>query len=285
GLFVLGMERGAAQISNTVNDVGKDHDGVNSSPTTVTLGNLAVNKEDTLHDENDGLTPSKSTGNLNKGTSYANLFTGGPSRKAMNFRTLFTLRGNRADVVVPVESIRVISEQFANTAYGFFLGKHLYGGLGCDACKWSMVYSQQSTYSKKVDSRCELIERRFRSTNARALIKVRADVELKDNIVVAMLKLVGEGFYTYECPKNIDSDVVKNMKKPSKTPRGVPVGLKVGFKPAKQVYRQVSKKNNVNTSGNKKKDMEPTIEVSNSNPFDLLNSIDNNIDLGTNGGT
>ncbi|GJZ17680.1 hypothetical protein Tco_0553803 [Tanacetum coccineum] len=196
GLFILGMERGAAQISNTVNDVGKDHDGVNSSPTTVTLGNLAVNKEDTLHDENDGLTPSKSTGNLNKGTSYANLFTGGPSRKAMNFRTLFTLRGNRADVVVPVESIRVISEQFANTAYGFFLGKHLCGGLGCDACKWSMVYSQQSTYSKKVDSRCELIERRFRSTNARALIKVRADVELKDNIVVAMLKLVGEGFYT-----------------------------------------------------------------------------------------
>ncbi|GKD81381.1 hypothetical protein Tco_1348220, partial [Tanacetum coccineum] len=53
----------------------------------------------------------------------------------------------------------------------------------------------------------------------------------------------------------------------------------VGFKPVKQVYRQVSKKNNVNTSGNKKKDVEPTIEVSNSNPFDVLNSIENDVDL------
>ncbi|GJX93291.1 hypothetical protein Tco_0347877, partial [Tanacetum coccineum] len=71
-----------------------------------------------------------------------------------------------------------------------------------------------------------------------------------------------------EYPKNIDSDVVKNMKKRSQAPRG-------GFKPVKQVYRQVSKKNNVNTSGNKKKDAEPIIEVSNSNLFDVL--------LGTNG--
>ncbi|GJY20408.1 gag-pol polyprotein [Tanacetum coccineum] len=56
------------------------------------------------------------------------------------------------------------------------------------------------------------------------------------------------------------SVAVKKMKKPSQAPRGVLVGPKVGFKPVKQVYRHVSKKNNVNTSGNKKKDMEPTIE-------------------------
>ncbi|GJS57796.1 serine/threonine-protein kinase HT1-like protein [Tanacetum coccineum] len=99
---------------------------------------------------------------------------------------------------------------------------------------------------------------------ARELIEVRADVELKDNIVVAMLKIVKEGFYTCnvrveyewkpprctsckvfghvqdECPKNKGSDVVKNIKKPSQTNKGVPVGPKVGFKPSKQVYRQVS---------------------------------------------
>ncbi|GJR49217.1 putative RNA-directed DNA polymerase [Tanacetum coccineum] len=126
-----------------------------------------------------------------------------------------------------------------------------------------------------------------RSRYARALIEVRANVKLKDNIVVAMPKLVGEGFYMCnvrveyewkpprcacckvfghvqdECPKNIDSDVVKNMKKPNQTPRGVPVTPKVGFKPAKQVYRQVS----------------------NSNPFNVLNSVENDVDLGTNGGT
>nr|GEY14391.1 hypothetical protein [Tanacetum cinerariifolium] len=33
--------------------------------------------------------------------------------------------GNEVDVVVPVESIRAISERFANTAYGFFLGKRV----------------------------------------------------------------------------------------------------------------------------------------------------------------
>ncbi|GKC41479.1 hypothetical protein Tco_1059201 [Tanacetum coccineum] len=87
-----------------------------------------------------------------------------------------------------------------------------------------------------------------RSSYVRALIEVRAHVELKDNIAVAMPKLGEEGFYTCnvrveyewktprctcckvfghvqdECPKNKVSDVVKNMKKPSHTHRGVPVG-------------------------------------------------------------
>ncbi|GKE41754.1 beta-caryophyllene synthase, partial [Tanacetum coccineum] len=48
-----------------------------------------------------------------------------PSRKALNFRNLFTPGGNGVDVVVPVESIRSISERFANTAYGLFLGKRV----------------------------------------------------------------------------------------------------------------------------------------------------------------
>ncbi|GJZ16768.1 hypothetical protein Tco_0552891 [Tanacetum coccineum] len=47
----------------------------------------------------------------------------------------------------------------------------------------------------------------------------------------------------------------------------------------------VSKKNNVNTSGTKKEDVDHTIEVCNSNIFDLLNSVENDVDLGTNGGT
>ncbi|GJS29875.1 ALP1-like protein [Tanacetum coccineum] len=102
---------GAAQSSNTVDDIGKDNDGLSLSPTKVTLGISAVNKEDTLPDENDRLTPSKSIANPNNGTSYTNLFTGGPSRKAMNFRTLFTPTRNEVDVVVPVESIRAISER------------------------------------------------------------------------------------------------------------------------------------------------------------------------------
>ncbi|GJX34648.1 hypothetical protein Tco_0246205 [Tanacetum coccineum] len=53
GVAPSGM--GHALISNMVDDVGKDSDGVNSSPTKVTPGNSAVNKEDNLHVVNDGL--------------------------------------------------------------------------------------------------------------------------------------------------------------------------------------------------------------------------------------
>ncbi|GJR34109.1 hypothetical protein Tco_1209793 [Tanacetum coccineum] len=42
---------------------------------------------------------------------------------------------------------------------------------------------------------------------------------------------------------------------------------------------------NANTSGGRKKDVEPPKEVSNSNPFDVLNSVDNDDDLGINGGS
>ncbi|GJZ89023.1 high affinity nitrate transporter 2.6-like protein [Tanacetum coccineum] len=127
--------------------------------------------------------------------------------------------------------------------------------------------------------------------------------------MVAMPKLVGEGFYTYnirveygwksprcvcckdfghiqeECPKNIGLSMAKNLKKPSQAPRGVLVGPKMGFKPTKQVYRPVSKNSTANTNGNKKKDLEPKKEVSNSNPFYVLNSVENDVDFGTNRGT
>ncbi|GJZ92591.1 proteasome subunit alpha type-5 [Tanacetum coccineum] len=77
--------------------------------------------------------------------------------------------------------------------------------------------------------------------------------------------------------------VAKNLKKPSQAPRGVPVGMKKEFKPAK-AYRHVSKKPIANTSGIEKKCVEPTNEVSNSNPFVVLNLVKNDRELSTNGG-
>ncbi|GJS97098.1 hypothetical protein Tco_0804066, partial [Tanacetum coccineum] len=170
-------------------------------------------------------------------------------------------------VVVPVKSIRAISERFANTAYGFFLGKRV-------------AYPVVANYVRNN----WVIENGPWSSYARTLIDVRADVELKNNIVVAMSKLVEEGFYTCtirveygwkpprcacckifghvqdECPKIIDSDLVKNMKKPSYATRGVLVGPKVGFQPVKQVYRQVFKKTMSTLVVKRKKYVEPTIE-------------------------
>nr|GEZ09736.1 hypothetical protein [Tanacetum cinerariifolium] len=145
-----------------------------------------------------------------------------------------------------------------------------------------------------------LVKEDGRSSYARVMIELRADVELKDNIVVAMPKITKEGHYTCnvcveyewkpprcssckvfghiyeECPKNTGVGEKKIVKKPSQTSRCVPVGPKMGFKPQKE-YRLVPKKPNASSSDNKKESVEPTIEVSNSNPFDVLNSVDNDV--------
>ncbi|GKE49372.1 nucleotide-diphospho-sugar transferase, partial [Tanacetum coccineum] len=142
-----------------------------------------------------------------------------------------------------------------------------------------------------------------RSSYARVMVELRADVELKDNIVMAMPKITREGHYTCnvrveygckpprcssckvfghvheECTKNTSAGEKKTVKKPSQTSRGVPVSPKMGFKPQKE-YRPVTKKPSASSSGNKKKGVEPTIEVSNSNPFDVLNSVDNDAEFG-----
>ncbi|GJR82522.1 ARID DNA-binding domain-containing protein [Tanacetum coccineum] len=76
----------------------------------------------------------------------------------------------------------------------------------------------------------------------------------------------------------------QTVKKPSQTSRGVSVGPKMGFKSHKE-YRPVPKKPTASSSGNKKKGVEPTIKVSNSNLFDILNSVDNDVVFGTNEGT
>nr|GEY53966.1 hypothetical protein [Tanacetum cinerariifolium] len=96
------------------------------------------------------------------------------------------------------------------------------------------------------------------SSYARVMIGLRADVELKDNIVF--------GHIHEEYPKNEK----KTLKKPCQTSRGVWVCPKIGFKPQIE-YRPVTKN--------------PTIEVSKSNPFEVLNLVDNDVDLCTNKGT
>ncbi|GJX01939.1 proteasome subunit alpha type-5 [Tanacetum coccineum] len=120
------------------------------------------------------------------------------------------------------------------------------------------------------------------SSYARVMIELWTDMELKHNIKVAMPKIMEGG--GEECPKNTGLGMAKNLKKPSQTSRGVLVCPKVGFKPHKE-HRPVPKKPTASPSGNKKKGVARTNEVSNSNPFDVLNSVDNDVELGTNGGT
>ncbi|GKB22819.1 hypothetical protein Tco_0862220 [Tanacetum coccineum] len=74
-----------------------------------------------------------------------------------------------------------------------------------------------------------------RSIYVRAMIELRADVELKDNIVAAMPKITGEE----ECPKNIGACATKNLKKTSENPKGISVGQEIGFKPTKQIEKLI----------------------------------------------
>ncbi|GJW56808.1 retrotransposon protein, putative, ty1-copia subclass, partial [Tanacetum coccineum] len=279
------------------------------------------------------------------------------SRKKVN---LFTPRGNEIDVVVPVESIRAISEQFVNTAYSFFLGKRVaypivanyvrntWGKYGLVRSMFSAstgLFSFQFSSMVGLNSMLEngswfirnnpLILRKwhpdvnllkedvgtvlvwvklngvpvtaFSEDGLSAIATKLAEVELKDNIVEAMPKITREGYYTCnirveyewkpprcayckvfrhvqeECLKNIGTGAIKNLKKASQTPKGIPVGQKIGFKP-KQVFQLVSKKSTTNTCGKKMNNLKSTKEVSKSNPFEVLTSVDNDVDLGTNGG-
>ncbi|GKC20723.1 putative reverse transcriptase domain-containing protein [Tanacetum coccineum] len=236
-------------------------------------------------------------------TSYANV-TSELSRNTMSFHTLITPTVNGVDVVVLVESIRAISERFINMAYDgldVMLENDLWFIRNNPLImkKWNpdvnllkedvgnipvwvklhgvlvMTFSEDSLSAIATKLGTPLMLDSYtsdmcmqswgRSSYAKAMIELRTDVELKDTID--------------ECPKRIGSDMAKNWKNPSQAPRGVLVCPKVGFKPIKQVYRPLSKKNNVNTSGNKKKDVEFRKEVSNSNPFDVLNSVKNDVDL------
>ncbi|GKA98420.1 putative reverse transcriptase domain-containing protein [Tanacetum coccineum] len=277
-----------------------------------------------------------SAGNTLGKPSYANI-TGKPNGKKVNVCTLFTPGGSGIDVVVSVDSIRVISERFTNTTYGFFLGKKVaypvvanyvrntWGkyGLLCSMFSSSTgLFSFQFSSVDRLDALLEnglwfiwnnpLILKKWhpdenllkedvstgpvwvklhgvpvtafsedglsaiatkmgtplmldsytsdmrmqswgRSSYARVMIELRADVELKDNIIVAMPKITREDVYFEyewkppmcssckvfghiheECPKNTCASENKNVKKPSQPSQGVLVGLKIGFKPQKE---------------------------------------------------
>ncbi|GJU14457.1 hypothetical protein Tco_1142423 [Tanacetum coccineum] len=178
-----------------------------------------------------------SAGNTLGNSSYAKV-TGNPSGKKLNFRTLFT---------PGVMGLTWLSCSIE----------------GLDAMLENGPYSFLSV--------------RMASSYVRAMIELRADVELKDNIMAAMPKITREDYYTCnihveyewkpprcvcckvfghvleECPKNIGAGATKNLKKTSQTPKGIPVGQKMGFKP-KHVFQPV------------------------------LTSVVNDVDLSTNGG-
>ncbi|GJS11974.1 RNA-directed DNA polymerase, eukaryota, reverse transcriptase zinc-binding domain protein [Tanacetum coccineum] len=246
----------------------------------------------------EGTTPA---GNTPGKSSYANVI-GESSKKAVNIRTLFTPRGT--GLMLLCCSTDGLNSMLENGPW--FIRNHplilrkwnpdvdlLKEDVG-NVPVWVklhgipvMAFSEDglSTIATKLGTPLMLdsytsdmcLQSWGMSSYARVMIELQADMELKDNIVVAMPKIMAEGYYT--CTVHVEYEW-----KPLRCSCCVLVGPKVGFKPHKE-YRPVPKKPTASPSGNKKKGVAHTNEVSNSNPFDALNSVDNVVEFGTNGGT
>ncbi|GJY24275.1 hypothetical protein Tco_0397933 [Tanacetum coccineum] len=138
---------------------------------------------------------------------------------------------------------------------------------------------------KKWDPYVNLFKKMLgRLSYARAMMELRANIELKETIVVAMPKFVGEGFYMCTIPGSSMSGNLLSVRVARQATRGVMIGPKVSFKSTKQIYKPISNKNGTSTSGKKKQAEVSRQEVINSNPFDALNSVENDDELGMNRG-
>ncbi|GJY17686.1 hypothetical protein Tco_0389177 [Tanacetum coccineum] len=232
--------RGVKEKSSIASNIEAVKDGTVPS-VTVAAGNT---QEENVGQSSTGLTASESGPDV----SFASLLIGESKRKGLSFRTLITQARNEANVAVPLESIRAVSERYANSVYSFFLRKRVAYPVVANYVKLYgapvTAFTKDGLSTIAMDIGTPLMLDSYTShmctqswgmsSYARALIEIRADAKLKDTIVVAMPKLIGEG--------------------------------------------PVAKKATANASGNKKKSLEPTKEVSNSNPFDVLNSVVNDDD-------
>ncbi|GKB99487.1 RNA-directed DNA polymerase, eukaryota, reverse transcriptase zinc-binding domain protein [Tanacetum coccineum] len=289
-----GGGRGVKEKQQSSANVAENDTVVVSSPAVDEPMDTTMNTEDV----NVGQTPNNPTVNPKPDTSYANLFTAGPSRKAMNFRILFTLgetglmwlfRWNLLELLVHGLLIRYMDSFWESDSQDglnamlengpWFIRSHpiilkkwnpdvnlLKEDVG-NVPVWVKLHGVPVTAFSK-DGLSAIATKL-------AMIELRADVELKDTTVV-------------ECPKNpglgAGASETKNPKKTSQAPKGFPIGPKMAFKP-NQEYRPVTKKHTANSSSNKKKGVNSTSKVSDSNLFEVLNSVDNDVEMGTNRGT
>ncbi|GJU37931.1 zinc finger, CCHC-type containing protein [Tanacetum coccineum] len=202
-------------------------------------------------------TPVSTTASNVPGKSlYANII-GKPSGKKVNVHTLFTPGGNGIDVVVPVDSIQAISERFANTAYGFFLGKKMAIPV--------VLLVRNTGLKRSCFAQYAMLENGpwFIRNNLLILKKWHPDENLLKedvSIVPVWVKLHGVPVTAFS------EDGLSAIA----TKLGTPLMLD----------SYTSDMCMQSLCGNKKKGVEPTIEISNSNTFDVLISVDNDGEFG-----
>ncbi|GKD49051.1 hypothetical protein Tco_1278027 [Tanacetum coccineum] len=145
--------------------------------------------------------------------------------------------GNGIDVVVPVESICAISDRFANTTYGFFLGK-------------KVAYPVFANYVRNTWEKYGFARSMFNSSTSLFSFQFSSmeglDVMLENGPCVPVTAFNKDGL-SFIATK-LGASEEKTLKKPCQSSRGVLVGPKIGFKPHKK-YRPVPKKPNASYSG------------------------------------
>nr|GEV52845.1 hypothetical protein [Tanacetum cinerariifolium] len=182
---------------------------------------------------------------------------GKPSGKNVNVHTLFTPEGNGIDVVVLMDSIRAISERFANTAYGFFLGKKVAHPVVANYVrntrgKYGLVRSMFSSFTglfsfqfSSMNGLNAMLENGpwFIWNNPLIMKKWHPDENLLNedvSTVPVWVKLYGVPVTAFSedglsvIATKLGAGEKKTVKKPSQTSQGVPVGLKMDFKPHKE---------------------------------------------------
>nr|GEZ45528.1 hypothetical protein [Tanacetum cinerariifolium] len=181
---------------------------------------------------------------------YANII-GKLSGKKVYDCTLCIPGGNGIDVVVLVDSIHVISERFANTVYGFFLGKKVAYPVVANYVRntWEAALKNGPWFIQN-----NLLILKKWHPNENLLMEDVSTIPVWVKLHSVPVTAFREDSLTSIATK-LGAGEKKTVKKHSQTSRGV---LKGG---------------------------EPIIEVSNLNPFDVLNLVDNDVEFCTNEGT
>nr|GEW36715.1 hypothetical protein [Tanacetum cinerariifolium] len=201
---------GVKEKKDGAGDDSMDNCGMKSVPVTPNATS-SVDDMGSMH-------VNKSGDHVSPLISFANLVKGNSSRKALNFRPLFTPAGNGVNVYVSKESVSVVNERLNKTlcTFSFWANEWLIFGSkdGMEAmlengpCSMMFDYCVYTEYglsaiatklgtSLMLDSYTAAMctDSWERASYARAMVELRAVVELTDTIVVALPKFSSDWFY------------------------------------------------------------------------------------------
>ncbi|GJS47179.1 cytokinin dehydrogenase 3-like protein [Tanacetum coccineum] len=235
-------------------------------------------------------------GNAPGKSSYANVI-GKPGGKKLNIHTLFTPRGNGMDVVVLIESIRATSDQFANTTYGFFLGKRVGYPVIANYVRntWDAMLENGLWFilnnpliMKKWHPDENLLKEDVNTIPVWVKLHGVPVTAFSDDGLSAIATKLGtplmlDSYTSDMCMQSGRATIlVIFMLSMSGNPLGVRVVRFLDM--SMRNVQRISMLSTANTYGKEMNKSESTKEVSMLNPFEVLTSVDNDVDLGTNRG-